>query len=109
MSVAGPRLVFLDAATFGDVSLEHFSADWDCTLHPSSSPDEVPDRLTGRDAVVVNKVTLDRNVLASPETRELKLIAVAAPRSGPGAWHTRVQRPPLRHPIGRTVHHGPHP
>jgi len=78
MSVAGLRLVFLDAATFGDVSLEHFSADWDCILHPSSSPDEVPDRLTGRDAVVVNKVTLDSNVLASPEARELKLIAVAA-------------------------------
>lgn len=72
------RLVFLDAATFGDASLERFTAQWSCTLHGTSSPDEVPARLQGHHGAVVNKVVLDRSVLYSPGGRELRLIAVAA-------------------------------
>ncbi len=72
------RLVFLDAATFGDVSLHRFEAYWDCTIHKLSTPAEVPGRLKGCQAVVINKVALDRSILERPEVQDLRLIAVAA-------------------------------
>ncbi len=72
------RLVFLDAATFGDVSLGSFTSHWDCTLHGTSTPAEVVNRLKGAQAVVINKIIMDRTVLASPEAEGLELIAVAA-------------------------------
>ncbi len=78
MNPTRPRLVFLDAATFGDTSLDRFKTHWDCTIHRLSSPDEVAKRLKGCRAIVINKIALDRSLLQLPETRELKLIAVAA-------------------------------
>ncbi len=72
------RLVFLDAATFGDVSFQSFMTQWDCALHETSTPAEVLDRLKGSQAVVINKIVLDRSVLASPKAKGLQLIVVAA-------------------------------
>jgi len=72
------RLVFLDAATFGDVSFQSFTTHWDCTLYGTSTPAEVLDRLEGTQAVVINKIVLDRSVLASPKAKGLQLIVVAA-------------------------------
>jgi glycerate dehydrogenase len=72
------RLVFLDAATFGDVSFESFMAQWDCALHETSTSAEVLDRVGGTQAVVINKIVLDRSVLASPKAKSLQLIVVAA-------------------------------
>ncbi len=72
------RLVFLDAATFGDVSLERFNARWDCTIHALTAPTEVLPRLQGYQVAIVNKVILNRSILESPAAAELKLIAVAA-------------------------------
>ncbi len=72
------RLVFLDAATFGDVSFERFTSQWDCTFHQTTSPSEVLERLEGSQAVVINKIIMDRSVIESPKARELQLIAVAA-------------------------------
>ncbi|MFQ5850419.1 MAG: D-2-hydroxyacid dehydrogenase [Candidatus Binatia bacterium] len=78
MNQTSLRLVFLDAATFGDVSFDRFKANWDCTIHPSSAPAEVPQRLKGYQTAVINKVVLGRSVLDLPEAKDLKLIAVAA-------------------------------
>ncbi len=72
------RLVFMDTATFGDVSFQSFTTHWDCTLYGTSTPAEVLDRLEGTQAVVINKIALDRSVLASPKTKGLQLIVVAA-------------------------------
>lgn len=72
------RVVFLDAGTFGDVSFARFTARWKSSIHARSAPAEVPLRLEGCHAVVVNKVVLDRSLLESPEARDLKLICVAA-------------------------------
>ncbi len=72
------RLVFLDAATFGDVSFQSFMAQWDCALHETSTPAEVIGRLEGIQAVVINKIALDRSVLATPKAKSLQLIVVAA-------------------------------
>lgn len=76
--MTGPRLVFLDAATYGDVSLQGFTSRWDCTVHPVTAWAEVARRLQGQSVAVTNKVALDRARLSSVEARGLKLIAVAA-------------------------------
>ena len=78
MSVPQPKIVFLDAATYGDVSLQRFTGRWHSTVHQVTSPDQTVSRLAGHSIAVVNKVVIDKDVLSSPETRDLKLVAVAA-------------------------------
>ncbi len=72
------KLVFLDAATYGDVSLKQSFDRWDCTVHQVTRPAETAQRLEGHSIAVTNKVIIDRAVLASTQAREVKLIAVAA-------------------------------
>lgn len=72
------RIVFLDAATFGDALLERFTANWDCTVHLLTAPAETAQRLQGYEVVILNKVVVDKSVLRSPPAETLKLIAVAA-------------------------------
>ncbi|NIO07495.1 MAG: glycerate dehydrogenase, partial [Deltaproteobacteria bacterium] len=72
------RIVFLDAATFGDVSLKNYSALGECAFYETSTSEEVLARLRGAHAVVINKVVMDRSVLTASEAEELKLVAIAA-------------------------------
>ena len=78
MSASQTKIVFLDAATYGDVSLARFTALWDCAVHQITKPGETAQRLAGHTVAVTNKVAIDEPILNSPEARELKLIAVAA-------------------------------
>ncbi|HEY2920174.1 MAG TPA: hydroxyacid dehydrogenase, partial [Candidatus Binatia bacterium] len=78
MSNSSLRIVFLDAATFGDASLERFTKTWDCTVHPLTQPAEVRQRIAGYPVVVTNKVVLDKIAISSPEAAGLKFIAEAA-------------------------------
>ena len=78
MSSQRTRVVFLDAATYGDVSLQRFTESWDCTVHQVTTSNETIARIAGHSVVVTNKVVIDGTVLKAPEARELKLIAVAA-------------------------------
>jgi len=78
MSPERPRIVFLDSATYGDISLKRFTDRWECTVYPVTSPQETIHRLAGQAIAVTNKVAFDKTVFGSPEACELKLIAVAA-------------------------------
>jgi glycerate dehydrogenase len=78
MSKPDLRLVFLDAATLGDVSLEPLTSQWDCTVHAFSKPADVLHRLRGYPVAVLNKVVLDRPILDSAAAKNLRLIVVAA-------------------------------
>lgn len=78
MSQSRAGIVFLDAATYGDVSLAQFAERWNCTVHQLTSPDETLQRLAGHEIAVTNKVVIDAAILNSPAARDLKLIAVAA-------------------------------
>ena len=78
MIPARVRIAVLDAATFGDASLQSLVDRWDCTIHQITSPNEVAKHLKGHSVAVTNKVAFDRSVLSSPEAQDLKLIAVAA-------------------------------
>lgn len=73
-----PKIVFLDAATFGDRSLAQFSERWPCAIHQVTQPNETASRIAGYNIAVTNKVAFDKTILNSPEAKELKLIAVAA-------------------------------
>ena len=72
------KIVFLDAATYGDASLRRFTAVWDCEIHQATKPNETITRLAGRTIAVTNKVAFDHAVLNAAEARDLGLIAVAA-------------------------------
>lgn len=76
--MSSSKVVFLDAATYGDISLKHFSDRWNCTVHQVTRPMDTLQRLRGHSIAVTNKVAIDEAVLGSTEARELKLIAVAA-------------------------------
>lgn len=78
MSVQQPKIVFLDAATYGDVSLKRFTDTWDCTVHHVTNPDETAQRLSGYSIAVTNKVAIDKAIFNSPEALGLQLITVAA-------------------------------
>jgi glycerate dehydrogenase len=78
MSTQHPRIVFLDTATYGDMSLSRFVERWQCSMHSVTSVAETSARLAGHDVAVTNKVVIDRAVLNADEARDLKLIAVAA-------------------------------
>ena len=71
-------VVFLDAATYGDISLEAFTSQWSCTIYPVTADADLPGRLKGQAVAVTNKVTMDRAALGAVEARDLRLIAVAA-------------------------------
>jgi glycerate dehydrogenase len=78
--MSGPltRIVFLDAATFGDVSLQRFTDRWHCTIHRLSRPAETAARLAGHSIAVTNKVALDQAILDCAEAGDVRLVAVAA-------------------------------
>ena len=78
MTTLRPRIVFLDARTFGDVSLEAFTERWQCAIYQITSPAEVVNRLKDNAVAVTNKVAIDHSILSKPEARDLQLIAVAA-------------------------------
>lgn len=78
MSAPQPKIVFLDAATYGDVSLRRFTDRWSCTIHRVTDAGQTIHRLAGHSIAVTNKVPFDKAVLNAPEARELRLIAVAA-------------------------------
>ena len=78
MTPEPPRIVFLDSATYGDISLQRFSNRWNCTVYPVTTPEETIERLAGQSIAVTNKVVIDKNALNSLAAHDLKLIAVAA-------------------------------
>ena len=78
MSKPQTRIVFLDAATYGDMPLTEFTDTWDCTIHEVTNAAQTGSRLAGHAIAVTNKVVINEGLLNSPDARELKLIAVAA-------------------------------
>lgn len=78
MSDHQPRIVFLDATTYGDVSLQLFTARWNCTVHQVTDPADTIQRIAGHSVAVTNKVAFDKTILNSVEAGNLQLIAVAA-------------------------------
>ena len=70
------KIVFLDAATMGDVSFEPFEQLGEFISYATSTPTEARERVKDADVVMINKVIVNKEVIdAAPS---LKLICVAA-------------------------------
>ena len=70
------KIVFLDAATMGDVSFEPFEQLGEFVRYAMSTPREARERAKDADVLMINKVIVDKGLIdAAPA---LKLICVAA-------------------------------
>ena len=70
------KIVFLDAATMGDVSFEPFERLGEFTSYPTSTPQQARERVKDVDVMMINKVLVDKNLIDS--ATNLKLICIAA-------------------------------
>jgi len=71
------KIVFLDQATMGDdISFTQFEELGDYTGWPLTSPEEIAERISDADVVIVNKVVLGKQEIDSAP--RLRLICVAA-------------------------------
>lgn len=71
------KIVFLDADTLGhDISLEPVSSLGDYVSYPATSPEDVPERISGAEVVITNKVYIGKKEIDSDPA--LRLICVAA-------------------------------
>ncbi len=70
------KIVFLDAATMGDVSFEPFEKLGEFVSYPTSTPEQARERVKDADVVMINKVLVNKDLIdAAPA---LKLVCVAA-------------------------------
>lgn len=70
------KIVFLDAATMGDVSFEPFEKLGEFISYPTSTPEQARERVADADVVMINKVLVNKELIdAAPA---LKLVCVAA-------------------------------
>lgn len=70
------KIVFLDAATMGDVSFEPFKRLGEFVSYPTSTPEQARERVADADVVMINKVLVNKELIdAAPA---LKLVCVAA-------------------------------
>lgn len=70
------KIVFLDAATMGDVSFEPFERLGEFTSYPTSMPQQARERVKDVDVMMINKVLVDKDLIDSAPN--LKLICIAA-------------------------------
>lgn len=70
------KIVFLDAATMGDVSFEPISRLGELVCYDSSTPDEALERVKDCDVLIINKVLVTPSLIDAAEN--LKLICESA-------------------------------
>ena len=70
------KIVFLDAATMGNVSFEPFEILGEFVSYQTSTPQEARERVKDVDVVMINKVLVNKELIDSAPS--LKLICVAA-------------------------------
>ena len=70
------KIVFLDAATMGDVSFEPIARLGEFTAYSSSTPEEARERVKDVDVIIINKILVDKHLIDSAE--KLKLICISA-------------------------------
>ena len=70
------KIVFLDAATMGDVSFEPIARLGEFTAYPGSTPEEACERVKDSDVMIINKVLVDRQLIDAAQN--LKLICISA-------------------------------
>ncbi len=70
------KIVFLDASTMGNVSLEKIKRQGELVCYPTSTPEEALERVGDCDVLIINKIKVTRELInAAPK---LKLVCEAA-------------------------------
>lgn len=70
------KIVFLDAATMGNVSFEPIARLGELKLYDNSTPEQARERVKDIDVLLINKVLVDRELIDSAPN--LKLICISA-------------------------------
>lgn len=70
------KIVFLDAATMGDVSFGPIECLGDFVAYDTSTPEQARERVRDADVLIINKVLVDRQLIDSAP--QLKLICISA-------------------------------
>lgn len=70
------KIVFLDAATMGDVSFGPIECLGDFVAYDTSTPEQARERVRDVDVLIINKVLVDRQLIDSAP--QLKLICISA-------------------------------
>ena len=71
------KIVFLDRKTIGeDIDLSSFNRFGEVVIYDYSSPEEVPERVSDADIIVLNKVLINENTIGN--AKNLKLVCVTA-------------------------------
>lgn len=70
------KIVFLDAATVGDASLEPIARFGELVTYPTSTPSEALERVTDAEVLIINKVKVTDELMAAAP--KLRLICEAA-------------------------------
>ena len=70
------KIVFLDAATMGDVSFEPIARLGEFVTYGSSTPEQARERVKDVDVLIINKVLVDKALIDSAP--QLKLICISA-------------------------------
>jgi len=71
-----PGIVLLDADTLGKISFYPLTRLGNLTVYPTTSPEHLIERITGKEIIITNKVVIDKAVMDADPA--LKLICVAA-------------------------------
>lgn len=70
------KIVLLDALTFGETDLSGFDALGDVEVFQTTSPQQVEERIAGKEVIVTNKVVINASHMSNNPS--LKLVCVAA-------------------------------
>lgn len=70
------KIVFLDAATMGDVSFEPIARLGEFTTYSTSTPEEARERVKDADVMIINKILVNKQLIDAAQN--LKLICISA-------------------------------
>ena len=103
------KIVILDGYTAnpGDLNWDKLKELGECTIYERTSPDELLERAANAEAILTNKVVLNRETIAAlPDLKYIGVLAtgynvvdIAAARE---TWHHRNQYSSLQYPVCRT-------
>lgn len=70
------KIVFLDAATMGDISFEPIARLGEFTAYSTSTPEEAQERVKDVDVMIINKILVNKQLIDAAQN--LKLICISA-------------------------------
>ena len=99
------KIVFLDAATMGDVSFDPIREKGELVLYDSSNAEEARERVADCDVLVVNKIVVDKTLIDSaPRLRLICEAATGVNNINVGyAWKRGI---PVRNAVGYSTDSG---